>query len=144
MILCCVCKLTTIAVNRAFFPNGLDGLQVDFDAMPFILRSWAPNHERKKSMIFVPHGQNLDGEIWVYLLRSQLNDNSQDQDTQRFLECLSYASNEGPSDKILAIYGCVLQHIRIENFTSGPRQTEDFLSKVLKDLSWCLFLSYTT
>ena len=41
-----------------------------------------------------------------------------------------YASTEGASDEILAIYGHDLQHIRMAHFTSRPRQSEDFLSKV--------------
>ena len=48
-----------IAVKVALLPNGLDGLQVHFDGTSFNLRLQTPNHERKKSMIFVSHGQNL-------------------------------------------------------------------------------------
>ena len=40
----------------SFVANGLDGLQVDFGATSSpTLRSWAPNHDRKNSIMYVPH-----------------------------------------------------------------------------------------
>ena len=46
-----------------------------------------------------------------------------------------YASTEGASDEILAIYGHDLQHIRMTHFTSRHDKVKTFSAKCLENLS---------